>query len=367
LKTYSQITLNTSYFPVIGDSLKIATASNPRSVQNGQPGANGNWDFSNLTASSINISVAQSPSQSSNAAEFPGATFITKTRNANNPTQSTDNFFKTSTNKVELMGFAGQAPVQLPVNVTARYNPLNVERRAPLKFFDVNTSSSALNIAFPSSILPDSLFNGVPFKPDSIRVSFTSDRTEIIDAWGKMKIPNGTFDVLREKRIDKTNTKIEVKVPFLGWVDLSALTGGGGGGFGNFTGLDTTVTYHYWTNNVKEPIALVTVDPVNNDSILRIQFKAINIKVGTEELQVDWTWNVYPNPCLSDCRIDLTNLPKGNYTLDLYDFSGKLYRQYTMQDTDRYSIDKPQKGVYFLVLRNKETKTFDKRILVVHE
>jgi dihydroorotate dehydrogenase len=50
----------------------------------------------------------------------------------------------------------------------------------------------------------------------------------VVDGYGTCQIPGGTYPVLRQKRTDYTTTALDVLVPFLGWVDLSTIIGGGG-------------------------------------------------------------------------------------------------------------------------------------------
>lgn len=365
----AQVTITNASFPAVGDTLNEAIDNSP-AINNGEVGGNQVWDFTSLKANIIRKNAVRPASEGSASASFPTANLLFKQLGAANAQQQ---YMKSSTSKIEYIGYNGSLQGGLGSNIIAVFNPTEVMRRAPMKFFDNNVTNSSLNLTLPASIIPDTLLANFPIKPDSIRVKFESNRVDLVDSWGKMNIPNGSFDVLREKRMNFTNTKVEIKVAFLGWIDLSTLLGAGGGFGGVNLGKDTIVQYHYFSNNAKEAIAVVSVDPNNLDSVLSVTFKAINIKVTdiNEIFDVENVnaLNLYPNPAVNEVNIKLTDIPTGNYNMVIYNILGRqmMKKSYfvngNMVINENISI--LPKGNYLISLSNNTGKIINTKRLIV--
>ena len=365
----AQVTITNASFPAVGDTFNEAIDNSP-AINNGEVGGNQVWDFTSLKANIIRKNAVRPASEGSASASFPTANLLFKQLGAANAQQQ---YMKSSTSKIEYIGYNGSLQGGLGSNIIAVFNPTEVMRRAPMKFFDNNVTNSSLNLTLPASIIPDTLLANFPIKPDSIRVKFESNRVDLVDSWGKMNIPNGSFDVLREKRMNFTNTKVEIKVAFLGWIDLSTLLGAGGGFGGVNLGKDTIVQYHYFSNNAKEAIAVVSVDPNNLDSVLSVTFKAINIKVTdiNEIFDVENVnaLNLYPNPAVNEVNIKLTDIPTGNYNMVIYNILGRqmMKKSYfvngNMVINENISI--LPKGNYLISLSNNTGKIINTKRLIV--
>ena len=363
----AQITITNASFPAVGDTLNEAVDNSP-AVNNGTVGGSQTWDFTALKANVLRKTAVRPVTEGANSADFPAANLIFKSLNGN--VAGTEQYMKSSTSKIEYIGYSGNAPANLGFKVNAVFNPSEILRRAPMKFFDNSVTNSALNITFPASIIPDSLLGG--FKPDSIRINFKSNRVDLVDAWGKMNIPNGSFDVLREKRTNFTDTKIEVKLPIVGWFDATSFLGGGAGG-ASF-GKDTTVQYHYFSNTAKEPIAVVSVDPLKNDSVLTVTFKPINIKITDINEILDVadvnSLSLYPNPAVNEVNIKVSDVPTGNYNLVVYNILGRqiMRKSYYINGNTviKEDVTALPKGNFLFSLSNSSGKIINtKRLLII--
>jgi hypothetical protein len=197
---------------------------------------------------------------------------------------------------------------------------------------------------------------------------------DVVNAYGQVILPNFAqpFDVLRVKRTEYTTTGIDLKIPFLGWVDLSSLLGGGGGGnVGNFIGTDTTVTYRFYANDVKEEVAVLTLS--NDESELtNIRFKASETS-DTEELTSLAPGSPYvsafPNPAIDWVRFDYYNLPEDNYNLKIYSLIGNPVwdKNYRLSGTKnlRLELDDFKKGTYLYSFSDSKGKVITTKRLVV--
>ncbi len=359
----AQITVTNATFPAAGDSLVYAVDNAPLGFDPASPpGINQTWDFSALQKDDT-LSVVYRPASAGNqSANFPGAELVVKGQG--------ETYFNLTNTKFESMGYAGGDPTGLGLNVVAKFNPPLVERYAPMNMFDIKIPSTSLRLTFPTNQPPlDSLFANLPVDIDSIRVSVSTDRTEVVDAWGTATIPGGTYPVLRQKRTEYTTTGVEAFVwifpPVFGqWLPLSTFLGGGG-----FGGTDTTVTYRFYSNTEKEDIAIATM---NNDlsKVESIRFK-YNPTVPAIEPVSAFSGGIqaFPNPAVEWVRFDCVNLTPGDYTLKIFNIIGKCIwkKNYTLSGTTSFRVELEdfKKGTYIYSLVDKNGNSVGTKRLVV--
>jgi Secretion system C-terminal sorting domain len=360
---FAQITVTSATFPKASDTLRYATDVSPSGINPATPpGGNQVWDFSSLNAEAKDNDIFLPATAGSNSAAFPGAELLIK------GAIGTESYYNVAANRVELMGFAGALQDFFDLKVTARYSPAVVERRSPMNFFDITQQSSNLTLPFSAKELPDAVFAASPVKPDSIRVRVNTQRLEVVDGWGACKIPGGQFQVLRQKRTVYTTTNLDVKVPILGWLDVSQLAGAG---LGNLVGTDTTVSYHFFNNAAKEEIAAVTMNN-QQSSAVSARFKYLEISPVEDILDfAPGTANIQasPNPAVEYVRFSCTNLPEGRYTLKIFNIIGRVVWRdnYDISGSRsiRVELDKFKKGTYLYSLIDQKGNTIGTKRLVV--
>ncbi|MEY4904339.1 MAG: hypothetical protein RLZZ292_2154, partial [Bacteroidota bacterium] len=254
-----QITITKAAFPKAGDTLRTVSDGNPKNLVMTESGGNQVWDFSTLKQSKTITKTAILDAKEGTAADkFPDATLIERGALGN------ENYIKITNKEYEDLGYAGADPTGFGLSVIARYDPTVTMRRAA-KFFDIANDESALKISLPLAILPDSIKKAIlgQFSSvDSLRIRFNSNRTDVVEGWGKLKIPGGEYDVLREKRINYSDSHLDLHL-FGTWLDVTQFIGAAGGATGGAAGLlgkDTTITYNFFSDKAIEPIAVVTVD-----------------------------------------------------------------------------------------------------------
>lgn len=360
----AQITITNATFPVAGDSLVYSVDNGPLGMNPATPPGGGQiWDFSTLQKEEDLSVVYRAASVGNQVANFPGAELVITG-------QTGETYFNVTNTKFESLGYAGGDPAGFGLNVIAKFSPAIIERRAPVNFFDINQQSTNLNLPFSTSALPDSLFNGLPIKPDSIRVRISTQRLEVVDGYGNCQIPGGTFPVLRQKRTEYTTTGLDVKLPFVGWLDIGTLIGGGGGGgLGGFLGTDTTVTFRFLSNTEKEEIAIATM---NNDlsSVSSIRFKKISTSSTIDPIaEFSGGIQAFPNPAVEWVRFDCVNLAPGDYTLKIFNIIGKCVwkKNYSLSGTTsfRVELDDFKKGTYIYSLVDRQGNAVGTKRLVV--
>lgn len=366
----SQPTITNSYFPTAGDTLRSGVVQQPDASFSAlitAPGGPYTWDLSNVVYDNLVETVYQDASAGTKVAQFPGSDLVII------GTQG-ETYFNTTATQFQAMGYSGADPGGFGLDVVAKFSPLVTERKATLNFFDIGSSSTNLSLPFSVDQLPDSLFSGLPIAPDSIRVRVSTSRVEVVNAYGKVLLPGAnSYDVLRQQRTEYTTTGLDLKVPFLGWIDISTLIGGGaGGGLGGFIGTDTTVTYRFYANNVKEEVAVLTLSN-DQSSVQGIRFKATQITSGTEpEITAapgSPSVTAFPNPAVDWVRFDYHNLPEDDYRLKIYTLIGNAVwdESYHLSGSKfiRLDLDKFRKGTYLYSLANKKGEVIGTKRLVI--
>ncbi|MCC6411870.1 MAG: T9SS type A sorting domain-containing protein [Saprospiraceae bacterium] len=357
----AQITITNATFPAAGDSLRSSIDLNPdvSSSPASPPGGDQTWDFNNLQADQPSLQVYAAASAGMYDMDFPGSDLV-------NIGLDGETYFNVTNTAFQVLGYAGGDPTGFGLNITARFQPPFDERRAPLNFFDITSQTTNLILPFSTEQLPDSLFAGAPFIPDSIRVRINTQRLEVVDGWGNCKIPGGEYNVLRQKRTEYTNTSIDVKIPVLGWIDISQF---GGGGLGGFIGTDTTVTYRFLSGTEKVEIAVATM---SNDlsTVERIRYKD-NMVVSSQDVDAPGTASIqaFPNPAIEWVRFDCANLPSDDYTLKIFNIVGKVVWKEDYQLSGNKSItlnlSEFKKGTYLYSLTDGKGNNIGTKRLVV--
>src|SRR5690606_27336895 len=311
----AQITVTNAVFPAAGDSLKTASDNDPQGITITGPGGPFIWDFTSLNADSRFAVLFQAASEGEFFPDFPDAELVVIDSFVG------ETYYDVSATAVSALGIGGSGlAAGFGIEADLRYSPPLAELRAPLTFPNVFTGTSSLAIAFSTDQIPSEILDslGVPTGLlDSIRIRFTIERSDFVDAFGTLAIPGGTYDVLREKRTDYTDTRIEIHT-ILGWQDITDLLGD----FGGF-GRDTSISYLYLSNTEKEPIAVVSTDSTGLVPVT-VDFKDNGVANAVSDAagpRVDVM--VSPNPVADMATFRLTNILPGQYTIHLYDATGR--------------------------------------------
>ncbi len=340
IKMTAQTSLTDAYFPSANDSLQTATALTQwtRVVRLTPASAVAQrWDYSFLR-SALN-STARTTERYSAATDtallrqFPTAKLM---RDIGGGQLAAYN--KTAT-RFELLGYRNinfGGLLRLPL--VAKFLQPVLERRAPLAFNTTFRNQSNFVVAFSTDIIPDTLLATFPLRPDSIRIRFQTDRQDKTDAFGTLLIPGGSYEVLRERRYEVTDTKIDAKINPFPWFDITSLV---------LTGLqrpqDTTISYYFWSNLSKEPITILTTN--DRDSVIRAEYKYLRINTSVQNAantEGGISLDIFPNPTTNEAFFAIkTSLPTASFSLLISDNLGKTIVQkqvYNNQQT-RIQLD----------------------------
>ena len=363
LMMQAQITLTDAYFPSIGDTLKTAFDAMPSGIVINPPGGTTNqtWDFSAVQGMTRQV-IYRPASEGGSNAEFPSADLFVQLAPVGEMYYN-----KTATN-FEWIGYQGVDPTNLGINLLVHLNPALIERKAPLNFIDFGSSSAAALLPFAADDIPGGILDSLPVTPDSIRLRITVDRTSVVDGWGKASIPGGVYDVLREKRIELRETRMDVKIgvgPLAQWIDVTDLIPGF-----DFLGKDTTTTYTFYNDNEKEAIAIVTVDNQNNNLVNAVEYKDNGVQTNVRYVNTGKPDLIaYPNPAIDEVRIEFFNLPSSNYKLKIYNILGIVVweKKYTISGnrSEKINLTNLKKGTYLYSLVSETGKIISTKRLMI--
>ncbi len=356
--SFAQISINNSYIPRVGDTLFLATDNLPSGIEISGPGPNQRWDFTTLQAPFGQHNFILPAEAGRVAGTFPNAEAVS------NPGAATEFYYNITNSKFELVGISGYDPLNLGVDLTVKVNPPLLERRSPLRYGDERESEGAIAVSFPADALPGNILDQLPIRPDSFRIRTFFKRENVVDAWGALTIPGGVYDVLREKRTETTEIRIESKLGFLPWVNITGLLPDLGG-----LPQDTIVNYYFFTNEIKEPIAILTTDNFTR-RITRAVYKASDVISGLSD-PPERRPGVYafPNPAIVNVRFEFANLPAGEYRLTIYNILGVEVwnRRYFINGprTEKVDISSFRKGTYLYTITDEKGKTITTKRLIV--
>ena len=328
----AQITVTNATFPVAGDTLKLAYASNPQfaiSVYT-PPGGGQTWDLSGLQIGETKDIIFKPADQGVVGAQVPGAELFAV------QSPNTEQYYNVTPTSFESQAYYGTVPYDIVANHVFDYAPPFPERNAPLNFFDIRAASSSILETFvPTDFSPQLMISLAAFiNPaiiDSMRYRVSTSIIETVDAYGSMTIPGGTYDVLREKRILYRGTHMDAKVPVLGWLDISDEARQAG-----FYGLvvDTIPSFQFYNDVAKEPIAIVTLTSYQN-IVTEVVFKNNSVTSGTAPVDAAHpSITISPNPASDEATISFKDFEPGPYHLVMTDARGQIVQESTVQIND---------------------------------
>ncbi|HMP14800.1 MAG TPA: T9SS type A sorting domain-containing protein [Saprospiraceae bacterium] len=355
----AQIIITNESFLRVGDTLLTAIDNLPANLNITPPGPDQRWDYTALQAPFTRQTIVRPIGEGPRRADFAAATFTLPLSN------DTETYYRVTNTLLQLVGVYGEAPANLGMKALMRFQPPIIERRAPMRYRDENQMDAAMSLLLDANDLPPAVLQQLPLTPDSLRIRIKIARKDVVDAWGKLTVPGGIYNVLREKRIEIRETRLDVKVSAFPWQDISDLIP-----HSELTGRDTTVYYAFFSNEVKEPVAIVTMDKSEQRPI-QVVYKANDQNANIQNVKtLKPSVYAFPNPAIVNVRFEFSNLPVGYYKLVLYNIIGTEVwsQQYYIngQRTERVDVSNFRKGTYLYSLRNEQGHTIaTKRIVVV--
>ncbi|NBU35397.1 MAG: hypothetical protein EBS35_02325 [Bacteroidetes bacterium] len=301
--------------PDAGDIFHYEVEKYPGSL-NLEGGINKRWDYSSLLSP-----VTQKVNWQSTGA-------LLKVQVEDN----TEGFF--TRDKSDLVWLAGSGPDFLGHAKSSQWvftDPL-IEKKTNLKYGSGFYDEGTCYVTFSKLNADPEFLKLFTLQPDSIRIKYTIERQTILDAYGKMVLPEEIIDVLREKRTDRyIPVRVETKIGRRSWqmVNISLKS-------------TQRLSYHFHHPDARETIVVVKMDPSeNNLKAEKVSFRSIAPERNIFPMgQIKPNAYPAPNPTLGLVRFDFISLPPGNYKLIIWNqLGGEQFRK-NYQIKERYFMDK---------------------------
>ncbi len=244
----AQITIVSTDLPTAPTALNNAVDTVPVGFSAGPKGANQTWNFAGLVQDIAETSTHAVPSSTPYGNDFPGTT------NAVTPDNSNFGYFTKTTSAFTGKGLAGPllGPGTNPISVT--FNPDFDLYRFPTAYNNAFTGNYGFveeqsNVSIPGSPIP----------VYRVRVTFTSTFFDSIDGWGTVITPTGSYNSLRQERIEQTRTLIEYKLTAISpWDTADDIK-------------DTTTSYTWLAKETQGPVVTIAYN-TNSGAIDRITY-----------------------------------------------------------------------------------------------
>lgn len=311
---WSQITVTNSVFPEVGDTLYYAVDNAPSGIVMTPPGGDQQWDFSGLNRTLTMEEVYRDAREGMAFSSFPAATLVYQ-----GELGGPETYLRVTPQDVAILGLSGAGPATFGLDLDVIFRPPFVQQKAPLNFFDISSTNSNILLGFPADLLP--VGGQLPITADSFRIRVSINRLDVIDAWGSLTIPGGRYDVLRQKGTTYTETRLDAKIPPLGWLDITDLAVQ----LLNLPGLgvDTTVNFQFINDVSKEPIAICATDS-SQLNVVSVQFKntdrTTSVQPGYPE---KLNMVVFPNPAEEVLNIQGEMFSEGVLSIVISSVSGQ--------------------------------------------
>lgn len=359
------ITITSQDVPTVGlQVLNVKNLSNLSSVTVGSAIANESFDFSWFPNDNQDSVFYISPNSTPYSADFSAASMSILTLPDTNYI-----FLNTSASLIEVvgrtMGMQG-VPIQA-LTVTDPLKQLSLPANYQDNFIDIaefKTKTIPFNFGIPSEFLAAL---GVGFADtawiDSVRTTVTVSRNSIIDAWGTLNTPDGSFNVLRQTISDTTDLLTEAfvvavvagfEVPF-GFVTVPS------DAFG-VPSKDTVKTYTYYTNATTAHPSMVAEAKENGQgNITSANYSKIYNPAGIIETSNNIISELFPNPSK-----DVVNIKANDKIeiLNVYAEDGRLiYNRMINSENYSLNISTFKTGVYFVEIntaKGREVKRINK-------
>jgi PKD repeat protein len=244
----AQITIVSTDLPTAPRVLNNAVDTVPVGFSAGPKGANQTWNFAGLVQDIAETSTHALPSSTPYSSDFPGTT------NAITPDNVNYGYFTNTSTAFTAKGLAGPLLGAGTNPVSVQFSPTFDLYRFPTNY---NNNFSG-NYGFVEEASGSSV--GQPF--DRVRLTFTSSYTDTIDGWGTIITPTGSYQALRQKRVEQTRALVEFKLlSFSPWQTADDIR-------------DTVTTYTWLAKETKGPVLTIAYNSTSG-AISRITYSLI--------------------------------------------------------------------------------------------
>jgi len=346
----AQITITSADMPNAGDTIRVSLANSVGTNNPALTGANYSWNYSSLTPNAQRREEFDAPSTFTSPYNLIFNPINTSYGKDNYAITSVPipgvqitaayDFFKESATEYKQVG-AGYVVNGIPIPFL--YNPNDVIYKFPMNYQNADSGNYSFGLAIPT----------LGYYGQS------GKRVNVVDGWGTLTTPYGTFQTLRIKStIYATDT-----------VFLTSL------GFGTLVKRPTKHEFKWLANGQKIPVLqidanvtgisgnLTVTSVVYRDSIRSVP------QVGISELTQNLNVELFPNPATEKAILTYELQSATDVNFAMYDVLGKEIKTEKIKHdnagifTKEIEISTLSKGIYFVKLEINKISVTKKLIL----
>ena len=243
------------------------------------------------------------------------------------PISNPVNFTKIESDKVEIVGVGLEiGGIEVPI----KNEIIDVEYELPMNFEDEWVSNSFFEIDLNPA------YDGI--------LRRHQERTTVVDGWGQVITPHGTFGALRTMSVIDFTDSLRITIGETEmWIEMPT---------------PTQIIYSWWANDQKIPVLQVVMqDFFGTESVTSVEYKDRDWSdLSISETNIQGNYSIYPNP--SKSIVTVTG-PHQITRTEIFDVSGKRVA-FGDQTLD---VSQLESGVYILEIIVGET-IIPKRLVV---
>ncbi|MCC7232966.1 MAG: hypothetical protein IT242_08495, partial [Bacteroidia bacterium] len=319
----AQLTLGTGDFSHANDTFRVSTGQSFSGMDPALTGPNYTWDYSQLTP--VSQTVDSFVDESSTNPLF-AIIFIDNALNSNRANQAAKgdaynlgqvnvsdvfNFYYNSTTAYKQVGIGANVNgVPLPVV----YSPHDLVYQFPLDYLNSDSSQSGYQVDLTSTL--------------GLFYSVHKQRNNLVDGWGTITTPYGTFDVLRI-----TSTVTERDSVYIDSLGIGLAT-------------PAITTHEYKWCGAGGGIPLLQINTTAGNVVTSIRYRDSLLTTGLVNPETGIVASLFPNPAIDFSRLTVSDCT-GYARVDVLSLGGKcVYSQDGAAPPDgRVEMDIPIAGL----------------------
>ncbi|MEZ4721514.1 MAG: T9SS type A sorting domain-containing protein [Flavobacteriales bacterium] len=344
VSAFAQITVTSAYVATLGDTVLMSEDTiHGSSLNLGSAGGNQLWDFSSLVEHDPDGFILQDPSTAPLYTNFPEADFV-----INDLEDSTHLFFKQTSNALDVIGV---------VEYDSMGNPEVFDAFGSWRFMQFPATQGT---TFSSNVLTQvqTQFFGVDFDSigphpyiDSLRAKISFSFYNEFDAWGDVKLPQGTYSCVRQKILQTLRYSNDCYYngnwhPFTPLMLI----------FIDSVSYDTLgeITYRWWSDNSAANLFVAEASVDSNDNS-QPNVTYLNARPdwpdGVGE-GTNFSFKLFPNPT-SD-RLTISTNFEGNLEVTILDISARPVLVLQSKANTAIDLRTLQTGTYLVMINSDQ-------------
>lgn len=284
-------TINSTSLPKVNSENSYYSSLNTDLNEISKVGNGQTWDISGVSGGITTQTKYELPVKGNYGYLYPQATYFI------NEGGDGEVYYKSDDTGIKLLGAPSASFINPGIIEKGEIRPPIFEIKTPMNVGDQLNQTAYLVIDIPVSIIPDSLLNTLPIKPDSLRLKITTKYNYECTGSGILKCPGKDFSVLQQIANITTISNAEAKVPFLGWIDVSNFVDFGLGE----EDLITNITF--WSPDHVGYVAQFQVRPDIMDIVVAKYTTEGTLLKSNDDQYTSSTIEIFPNPISTELRI----------------------------------------------------------------